>query len=149
MGNRDGIDEMSSTSSSVLLSILKLIDKYDLYGQVAYPKHHKQSDVPDIYRLAAKSKVLLADYVSQFKLLRMLLSVLLFSRFIIVHKFLQGVFINPAVIEPFGLTLIEVYCQMCVSWLILVILVICDFFLFPSRLQPMVCQWLLQKMVVL
>ncbi|KAF3565939.1 hypothetical protein DY000_02018364 [Brassica cretica] len=56
MGNRDGIDEMSSTSSSVLLSVLKLIDKYDLYGQVAYPKHHKQSDVPDIYRLAAKSK---------------------------------------------------------------------------------------------
>lgn len=64
MGNRDGIDEMSSTSSSVLLSVLKLIDKYDLYGQVAYPKHHKQSDVPDIYRLAAKSKVLLADFVS-------------------------------------------------------------------------------------
>ncbi|RID73747.1 hypothetical protein BRARA_B00877 [Brassica rapa] len=74
MGNRDGIDEMSSTSSSVLLSVLKLVDKYDLYGQVAYPKHHKQSDVPDIYRLAAKSK---------------------------------GVFINPAFIEPFGLTLIE------------------------------------------
>ncbi|KAF9613835.1 hypothetical protein IFM89_012367 [Coptis chinensis] len=74
MGNREGIDEMSSTSASVLVSILKLIDKYDLYGQVAYPKHHKQSDVPDIYRLAAKTK---------------------------------GVFINPAFIEPFGLTLIE------------------------------------------
>lgn len=74
MGNRDGIDDMSSTSASVLLSVLKLIDKHDLYGQVAYPKHHKQSDVPDIYRLAAKTK---------------------------------GVFINPAFIEPFGLTLIE------------------------------------------
>ncbi|CAM8886278.1 unnamed protein product [Rhodiola kirilowii] len=74
MGNRDDIDEMSSTNASVILSILKLIDKYDLYGQVAYPKHHKQSDVPDIYRLAAKTK---------------------------------GVFINPAFIEPFGLTLIE------------------------------------------
>lgn len=57
MGNRDDIDEMSGTNASVLLSILKLIDKYDLYGQVAYPKHHKQSDVPDIYRLAAKTKV--------------------------------------------------------------------------------------------
>uniref|UniRef100_A0A7N0U7J7 Sucrose-phosphate synthase n=1 Tax=Kalanchoe fedtschenkoi TaxID=63787 RepID=A0A7N0U7J7_KALFE len=74
LGNRDDIDEMSSTNASVILSILKLIDKYDLYGQVAYPKHHKQSDVPDIYRLAAKTK---------------------------------GVFINPAFIEPFGLTLIE------------------------------------------
>ncbi|KAK4800851.1 hypothetical protein SAY86_021338 [Trapa natans] len=74
MGNRDDIDEMSSTSATVLLSILKLIDRYDLYGQVAYPKHHKQFDVPEIYRLAAKTK---------------------------------GVFINPAFIEPFGLTLIE------------------------------------------
>ncbi|KAJ0724321.1 putative sucrose-phosphate synthase [Helianthus annuus] len=74
MGNRDNIDEMSSTSASMLLSIIKMIDKYDLYGQVAYPKHHKQSEVPDIYSLAAKTK---------------------------------GVFINPAFIEPFGLTLIE------------------------------------------
>lgn len=57
MGNRDDVDEMSGTNASVLLSILKLIDKYDLYGQVAYPKHHKQYEVPDIYRLAAKSKV--------------------------------------------------------------------------------------------
>ena len=69
MGNRDGIDEMSSSSSSVLLSVLKLIDKYDLYGQVAYPKHHKQSDVPDIYRLAAKSKVLLAVHYNYVMLL--------------------------------------------------------------------------------
>ncbi|XP_048331339.1 probable sucrose-phosphate synthase 1 isoform X3 [Ziziphus jujuba] len=74
MGNRDNIDEMSGTNASVLLAILKMIDKYDLYGQVAYPKHHRQADVPSIYRLAAKTK---------------------------------GVFINPAFIEPFGLTLIE------------------------------------------
>uniref|UniRef100_A0A6N2KS43 Sucrose-phosphate synthase n=1 Tax=Salix viminalis TaxID=40686 RepID=A0A6N2KS43_SALVM len=74
MGNRDDIDQMSGANASYLLSIIKLVDKYDLYGQVAYPKHHKQSDVPDIYRLAAKTK---------------------------------GVFINPAFIEPFGLTLIE------------------------------------------
>jgi len=58
MGNRDVIDEMSSTNASVLTSVLKLIDKYDLYGQVAYPKHHKQSEVPDIYRLAARTKVI-------------------------------------------------------------------------------------------
>ncbi|CAM6118363.1 unnamed protein product [Calypogeia fissa] len=74
MGNRDDIDTMSGGNATVLLQILKLIDKYDLYGQVAYPKHHKQSDVPEIYRLAAKTK---------------------------------GVFINPALVEPFGLTLIE------------------------------------------
>lgn len=57
LGNRDDIEEMSSSSSTVLTMVLKLIDKYDLYGQVAYPKHHKQSEVPEIYRLAAKTKV--------------------------------------------------------------------------------------------
>ncbi|BBN04205.1 sucrose-phosphate synthase [Marchantia polymorpha subsp. ruderalis] len=74
MGNRDDIDNMSGGNADVLVQVLKLIDKYDLYGQVAYPKHHRQSDVPEIYRLAAKTK---------------------------------GVFINPALVEPFGLTLIE------------------------------------------
>ena len=57
MGNREDIDEMSAGNASVLTTVIKFIDKYDLYGQVAYPKHHKQSDVPDIYRLAAKTKV--------------------------------------------------------------------------------------------
>ncbi|XP_042485775.1 probable sucrose-phosphate synthase 3 [Macadamia integrifolia] len=74
MGNREDIDALSSGNASVLTTVLKLIDKYDLYGLVAYPKHHKQNDVPEIYRLAAKTK---------------------------------GVFINPALVEPFGLTLIE------------------------------------------
>ena len=54
MGNRDDIDEMSGSSGTVLTTVLKLIDKYDLYGQVAYPK---QSDIPDVYRLAARTKV--------------------------------------------------------------------------------------------
>ena len=29
----------------------------DLFGEVAYPKHHKQSEVANIYRIAAKTKV--------------------------------------------------------------------------------------------
>ncbi|KAJ1275226.1 hypothetical protein BS78_05G120400 [Paspalum vaginatum] len=74
LGNRDDIEDMSGGAATVLTAVLKLIDRYDLYGQVAYPKHHKQTDVPHIYRLAAKTK---------------------------------GVFINPALVEPFGLTLIE------------------------------------------
>ncbi|KAJ6683667.1 hypothetical protein OIU85_007364 [Salix viminalis] len=74
MGNRDDIDGMTGGNASVLTTMLKMIDKYDLYGLVAYPKHHRQADVPEIYRLAAKTK---------------------------------GVFINPALVEPFGLTLIE------------------------------------------
>ena len=73
-GNRDDIQDMESGSRSVLNDILLAIDRYDLYGKVAYPKHHKPDEVPLLYRLAATSR---------------------------------GVFVNPALTEPFGLTLIE------------------------------------------
>jgi sucrose-phosphate synthase len=73
-GNRDDIQEMGQVAKTVLTEILQAIDKYDLYGKVAYPKHHKQDDVAVSYRLAAA---------------------------------LHGVFVNPALTEPFGLTLIE------------------------------------------
>ena len=73
-GNRDDIEEMDEGAQEVLKSLLLLIDRYDLYGRVALPKHHSWQDVPLLYRLAASS---------------------------------GGVFINPALTEPFGLTLIE------------------------------------------
>ncbi|PKM10673.1 MAG: HAD family hydrolase [Gammaproteobacteria bacterium HGW-Gammaproteobacteria-3] len=73
-GNRDDIRALEEGAQSVLTEILLLTDYYDLYGRIAYPKHHNQEDVPDIYRLAALSK---------------------------------GVFVNPALTEPFGLTLLE------------------------------------------
>ena len=57
MGNRDDIDQLPAASATVLTTVLKLIDKYDLFGEVAYPKHHKQSEVVDIYGIAAKTKV--------------------------------------------------------------------------------------------
>lgn len=40
----------------MLGEVLKLIDQYDLYGSVAYPKRHQQSDISDIYRLPLKTK---------------------------------------------------------------------------------------------
>ena len=73
-GNRDDINDMDAGAQEVLTDLLLTIDSYDLYGKVAYPKHHHPDDVPVIYRLAAAS---------------------------------GGVFINPALTEPFGLTLIE------------------------------------------
>lgn len=73
-GNRDDIQDMENVSGAVLNDILLTIDKYDLYGRVAYPKHHKPEEVAVLYRLAAA---------------------------------LHGVFVNPALTEPFGLTLIE------------------------------------------
>ncbi len=74
VGNRDDINEMEEGSQEVLKSLLLDIDRYDLYGKVAYPKYHSSEHVPVFYRLAALS---------------------------------NGVFINPALTEPFGLTLIE------------------------------------------
>ncbi|MBB1073840.1 HAD-IIB family hydrolase [Rhodoferax sp. 4810] len=73
-GNRDDIRDLDENARTVLTDLLITIDAYDLYGQVAIPKHHSANDVPKIYRLVAHSK---------------------------------GVFINPALTEPFGLTLLE------------------------------------------
>lgn len=73
-GNREDIHDMGEVPGTVLTEILLAIDKYDLYGKVAYPKHHKPADVAILYRLAAASR---------------------------------GAFVNPALTEPFGLTLIE------------------------------------------
>ncbi len=74
MGNRDDLREMPPGQKTVLLNVLTLIDAFDLYGKVAYPKAHKSEDVPALYRAINKSR---------------------------------GVFINPAMTEPFGLTLLE------------------------------------------
>jgi len=73
-GNREDIRELDNGAGEVWTELLLLIDRYDLYGRVAIPKHHNPDEVPQLYRLAAHSR---------------------------------GVFVNPALTEPFGLTLIE------------------------------------------
>lgn len=73
-GDRDDLQTIDAGARKVLYNLLNLIDKYDLYGMVAYPKTHTQKDVRDVYRLAAR---------------------------------LRGIFVNPALTEPFGLTLLE------------------------------------------
>lgn len=73
-GSRDDIRDLDAGARSVMTNILLLIDRYDLYGKVAVPKHHGADEVPAIYRLAASS---------------------------------GGVFVNPALTEPFGLTILE------------------------------------------
>jgi sucrose-phosphate synthase len=74
MGNRDDIRSMEKGPQGVLTDLLLSIDRHDLYGSVAYPRHHRPDDVPELYRIAARS---------------------------------FGVFVNPALVEPFGLTIIE------------------------------------------
>lgn len=55
-GNRDDLASMEKGSREVLFDMMNLIDKYDLYSHVAYPKHHNPDDVVDLYRLAAVSR---------------------------------------------------------------------------------------------
>jgi sucrose-phosphate synthase len=73
-GNRDDIRGMDAAPRRVLTEILMLIDAFDLYGSVAFPKHHRPGDVPGFFRYAARTK---------------------------------GLFVNAALTEPFGLTLLE------------------------------------------
>lgn len=74
MGSRGDLREMPPGQRTVLINVLTLIDVYDLYGKVAYPKHHKADDVATLYREVTRSR---------------------------------GVFVNAAMTEPFGLTLLE------------------------------------------
>ncbi len=73
-GNRTDLAALDRGARSVLTDMLLAIDRYDLYGHIAYPKHHSADDVPEYYRNAAR---------------------------------LHGLFVNPALTEPFGLTLLE------------------------------------------
>jgi sucrose-phosphate synthase len=74
MGTREDLRQMPPGQRSVLSNVLTLIDVYDLYGKVAYPKQHLADDVATLYREITKSR---------------------------------GVFVNAAMTEPFGLTLLE------------------------------------------
>ena len=74
LGSRDCPSKLDSQQKDVFHNIFEMIDKYNLYGKVAYPKKHSPTQIPSLYRWAA-------------------------SR--------GGIFVNPALTEPFGLTLLE------------------------------------------
>ncbi|MDH5526472.1 MAG: HAD-IIB family hydrolase [Nitrospirota bacterium] len=73
-GNRDDVRDLKGSTRDELTHLLLDVDKFELYGHIAMPKHHAPDDVPDLYRMAVRRR---------------------------------GVFVNPALTEPFGLTLIE------------------------------------------
>lgn len=74
-GIRKDIESMEDNEREVLTEMLLRLDRYDLYGKMAIPKKHDfESEVPELYRIAAEK---------------------------------GGVFTNPALTEPFGLTLLE------------------------------------------
>lgn len=74
MGCRHDPRQLDKQQREVFQQIFELVDRFDLYGRVAYPKQHHRNQVPEIYRWASRC---------------------------------GGVFVNPALTEPFGLTLLE------------------------------------------
>ena len=74
LGCRDNTLKLESQQKEVFQNIFEMIDKYNLYGKVAYPKKHSPENIPALYRWAATR---------------------------------GGYFVNPALTEPFGLTLLE------------------------------------------
>jgi sucrose-phosphate synthase len=74
LGCRDDPRELEKQQREVFQQVFEQVDRFDLYGQVAYPKQHRRDQIPAFYRWAAQ---------------------------------LGGVFVNPALTEPFGLTLLE------------------------------------------
>jgi sucrose-phosphate synthase len=56
LGNRDDIRAMEDGPREVFTELLLAIDRFDLHGRVALPKHHRCEDVPELYRLAFKRR---------------------------------------------------------------------------------------------
>lgn len=74
LGCREDPRAMAKQQRDQFQQIFELVDRFDLYGRVAYPKQHGGDDIPAMYRWASRR---------------------------------GGVFVNPALTEPFGLTLLE------------------------------------------
>lgn len=74
MGTREDLSKMPEAQRSVIHHVLNLIDHYNLYGKVAYPKAVTPELGALLYRYTARNR---------------------------------GIFVNPALTEPFGLTLLE------------------------------------------
>ena len=74
LGCREDPRSMEKQQRDQFQQIFELVDRFDLYGKVAYPKQHRGEQIPAIYRWAAQR---------------------------------CGIFVNPALTEPFGLTLLE------------------------------------------
>lgn len=55
-GIRDDIEAMPDNEQRVLTDMLLAMDRYNLYGKLAIPKHHdSEYEVPELYRIAASS----------------------------------------------------------------------------------------------
>ena len=74
LGCRQDSRQLEKQQREVIHQVIDLVDRFDLYGMVAYPKQHSPAQIPALYRWTAGQ---------------------------------GGLFVNPALTEPFGLTLLE------------------------------------------
>jgi sucrose-phosphate synthase len=74
LGCREDSRQLEKQQRDVFQQVFDLVDRFDLYGKVAYPKQHSRAQIPALYRWASCR---------------------------------GGLFVNPALTEPFGLTLLE------------------------------------------
>jgi len=54
LGCREDPRELEKTQRDVFQQVFELVDRFDLYGQIAYPKQHQRQQIPAIYRWAAR-----------------------------------------------------------------------------------------------
>ena len=73
-GQRHDLDRGEPEQVEIVRDMVGCIDRYGLYGKVAYPKTHDRNIVSALYTIAAES---------------------------------GGIFVNPAFVEPYGLTVVE------------------------------------------
>ncbi|BEV35378.1 glycosyl transferase [Synechococcus sp. M16CYN] len=74
LGCREDLPQLEKQQREVFQQVFDLVDRFNLYGKVAYPKQHRRAQIPALYRWAVNQ---------------------------------GGLFVNPALTEPFGLTLLE------------------------------------------
>ena len=55
-GSREDIRGLEKSQQHVMNELLLDVDKYDLWGKVAFPKNISQEEIPELYRYAAKNK---------------------------------------------------------------------------------------------
>lgn len=60
-GGRQSLDALEPEIADNLREMLALIDHYDLYGRIAYPKQHHGADVPSVYAWARERCGLFAN----------------------------------------------------------------------------------------
>ncbi|MBP0484123.1 HAD-IIB family hydrolase [Sagittula sp. M10.9X] len=56
-GLREGLHDADAEKQAVIRGLFDIVDRHDLWGKVALPRHHRPEDIPDFYALASEGGV--------------------------------------------------------------------------------------------